>query len=522
MKTTLCISFRFIQPFPLFHGRGDADEPEWPPSPMRAFQALLNAACLRTRGKPLPPEVRLALQVIEVLRPSIVAPRATLNSTGHRAYVPHNQADLVTAAWYRGNIDASIASHRIEKDFRPHRIETIGDDLPTIHYLYPLAATNADPIELLNAIRPSVRSIHCLGWGIDQVVADALLIDSLPSLHTGERWTPASRGGHRLRIHRRGSLDALISRHDKFLGRLIQGDWTPVPPLKAMDQVGYRRDTDPIVRPHAVFKLVDANDDTVTYPQSKLIHIAGMVKHAAIELMKGHPPADLRGRSKEEWIEEFVAGHQSKQGREAGTDHTQFSYIPLQSVSRYVEHTDPGVRRVMIVAPLGDGAWLEHLAARLNDSLLKPLPNTKLPPGTHLERIGEKHKDSVRDAYVKASVTWSSVTPVILPGHDDHKPEKTHKLIEKALAQSGIDQPCEFEWSAFSQFRKMLPAHKYRKDPSDPSRKILINYVRPDHLLDQSAVHLTIRFTNSIAVPGPLTVGAGRHCGFGLMAAVDP
>ena len=79
MKPSLCISFRFIQPFPLFHGRGDADEPEWPPSPMRAFQALLNAACLRMRGRPLPPEVRSALQVLEVLRPSIIAPRATLS-----------------------------------------------------------------------------------------------------------------------------------------------------------------------------------------------------------------------------------------------------------------------------------------------------------------------------------------------------------------------------------------------------------------------------------------------------------
>src|ERR1700744_3532834 len=101
MKPSLCISFRFIQPYPLFHGRGDADEAEWPPSPMRAFQALLNAACLRTRGKPLPPEVRSALQVIEVLRPTIVAPLATLCSVGLRAYVPLNQADLVMAAWQR-------------------------------------------------------------------------------------------------------------------------------------------------------------------------------------------------------------------------------------------------------------------------------------------------------------------------------------------------------------------------------------------------------------------------------------
>jgi len=67
MKHSLCISFRFIQPFPLFHGRTDANEPEWPPSPMRAFQALINAASLRARGETLVPELRIALQVIEVL-----------------------------------------------------------------------------------------------------------------------------------------------------------------------------------------------------------------------------------------------------------------------------------------------------------------------------------------------------------------------------------------------------------------------------------------------------------------------
>ena len=95
MKPSLCISFRFIQPFPLFHGRADADEPEWPPSPMRAFQALLNAACLRTRGQSLSSELCFVLQVLEVLRPTIVAPRATLSTVGYRAYVPHNQHDLV-------------------------------------------------------------------------------------------------------------------------------------------------------------------------------------------------------------------------------------------------------------------------------------------------------------------------------------------------------------------------------------------------------------------------------------------
>jgi len=84
-----------------------------------------------------------------------------------------------------------------------------------------------------------------------------------------------------------------------------------------------------------------------------------------------------------------------------------------------------------------------------------------------------------------------------------------------ALIQSGIEQPCTFEWSAFSQFPKSFSAHKYDKD------KRPIGYVRPDHLRNQTAVHLKLKFADDVKVPGPLTLGAGRHCGFGLMVGID-
>ncbi len=512
MKPSLCISFRFLQPFPLFHGRSDADEPEWPPSPMRAFQALVNAACLRTRGKAFAPEVRFALQVLEVLHPTIVAPRATLSTVGYRAYVPHNQTDLVTSAWHRGNIDASIASHRMEKDLRPHRLDTLADDLPAVHYVYPLDATTADPGELLNAIKPAVRSIYSLGWGIDQVAADATLVESDSVIPSGECWTPTLRGGRRLRIHRSGSLDALTARHEKFLQRVTNGDWTPVPPLSAIDQVRYRRDTDTIPRPNAVFKLLDSSDDTHSYSQSKLIHVAGMVRHLAIEQMKRNPPADLRGFTREDWVRSYVAGHQSAEDKAANKPHSQFSFVPLPSIGH--EHTDPSIRRVMIIAPLGDDAWLKHLCQQLDGEELEPLPGTDLPPGIHLERVRGGTKDGVRDRYTLESKSWASFTPVILPGHDDHKPEKTRKLIEKALQQSGIEQACEFEWSAFSCFKKALTAHKYDR------QKRPTGYIRPSHLLNHTAVHLRLNFNDGMKVPGPLLIGSGRHCGLGLMTGI--
>ncbi len=43
-------------------------------------------------------------------------------------------------------------------------------------------------------------------------------------------------------------------------------------------------------------------------------------------------------------------------------------------------------------------------------------------------------------------------------------------------------------------------------------------YRRPKHLEGLTAVHLVLRFADSVTVPGPLTIGAGRHCGLGSMA----
>lgn len=554
MKPNLCISIRFIHPEPRFHGRRDREEPEWPPSPMRVLQALLNAAFLRARGKPLAPELRASLGVLELIRPHIVAPRATLSHIGFRTYVPHNHMDLVATKWYGGTNTASIAEHRTEKDYRPHRIETIHDDLPTLHYLYPLKDLQVNPNSLLEAILPSVRSIYSLGWGIDQVIADATLIDQQSASQLlGQRFIPTTRGGIRLRAPRQDSIKALERRYETFLARLQSNQWTSPPPLTAtaFDVVRYRNIEQSLPRPYAIFKLVDENEDTVSYPQAKLIHIAGMIKHLAIELMKKYPPRDLRGNSPEQWVEQYVAGHFTDNRDPNAPPHARFSYVPLPSIGH--RHTNPAVRRVMIIAPVGDEPWLEHLAERLDGETLRPDPkylNIRLPRPTVLQRVSDRKKDGVRDAYTRESYEWASVTPVILNRHVD-KIKKTlpdGKVIEVldrieiteqiriTLAQSGVEQPCEFEWGAFSYFPKMLSAHQYRKDSNDPWKRVEIGYLRPDHLVGRTAVHINIRFgrrenpndPNSrwipadYPVPGPITIGAGRHCGLGLLARVDP
>ena len=273
--------------------------------------------------------------------------------------------------------------------------------------------------------------------------------------------------------------------------------------------MSYTNTGQPIERPHVVFRLVDANGDPFPYPHRKLIHIAGMVRHLAIEQMKSDPPAGVD----DGWVRRYVAGHQDAEDRQAGKPHAQFSYLPLPSIRRISEvPTDPAIRLVMISAPIGDDLLLHHLAKRLEGPPLKPIAHAQIDQPVFLAK---PIKDTVSYLFTERANAWASVTPVILPGHDDHKPQKTRKLIARALQQSGIDQPCEFECSAFSHFPKSLSAHKYDRD------KRLTGYFRPDHLNTLTAVHLKLRFNDDRKVPGPLVIGAGRHCGLGLLAGID-
>jgi CRISPR-associated protein Csb2 len=269
------------------------------------------------------------------------------------------------------------------------------------------------------------------------------------------------------------------------------------------DVVDYRCHDQPSGRPWRVFELRNTDGSRFRYPHRRLIHLSGMVRHLAIDAMEKDPPEGVA----DSWVETYVAGHAT-----GSSDHRQLSYLPLPSAGH--EHTDPGVRRVMIAAPIGDDAWLDHLARRIAGEQLKPLRGDEFAgqEAPILVPMPNRISDGVVRGYTQPSSVWHSFTPVILPGHDDHKPVKSRELIERALFQSGIEQACEFDWSPFSRFAKSYSAHKY------DARKRPQGYIRPGYLNGLTAIHLTLRFKDDLQVPGPLVVGAGRHCGFGPMA----
>ncbi len=493
MTSYFCITIRFLQPYS--HGRSENGDPEWPPSPLRAFQALLAGAAGRWNERRKISEAMPAFQWLEVqTHPEIVAAPGVPSSTKCQLYVPDNTADLLVPAWKKGDI--SKAPVRSEKVVRPTRLA--GD---VVYYLYPLENGSCPHLNILAA---SARSITHLGWGIDMVVGDARIISGEEALSLdGQRWLPSPVGSTQLRIPIDGTTNNLARKHEAFLNRLSGDGFHPVPPLRAFHTQGYRRSNAPLQRPFRVFELRKTDGGRFRYPQSRLVHIAGMVRHLAIKTMKTSPPAG----TSQEWVETFVAGHYA----EGSPEHRQLAYLPLPSIGH--AHADPGVRRVMIVAPVGNDAWLNHVARRLAGQMLEPLRGDEFN-GNDPPLLVPVRRDNIALFYTQSANTWASVTPVILPGHDDHKPHKTRKLIETALAQSGIEQPCEFQWSAYSRWPKSFSAHKYDRN------KRPTGYIRPDHLLSQTALHLTLTFKYDLQTPGPIALGAGRHCGFGLMAAL--
>lgn len=314
MPSYFCLSVTFLDP--QFHGRRDGDRPEWPPSPLRLYQALVAASAARWGERH---RVSYAVSALKWLAhqgpPTIVAPVSN-EGARYRLSVPNNAMDIVARAWVRGNYsnegDANPATHRAMKPVQPTRLL----DGETVSYLWALPDSVPEDVrghtEVLSA---AARSLVALGWGIDLVAGYGRVIskqeaEQLP----GERWWPSRDGGDRLRVPVLGTLEALMTRHASFLGRLGAAGLTPMPPLSAFAVVGYRRETDPVARPVAAFEIWKPVNELAELPAGRskfrpfdparrTAVVAGMVRHAVAEAAALSRPGDKK------WRDTFVLGH---------------------------------------------------------------------------------------------------------------------------------------------------------------------------------------------------------------------
>jgi len=520
MSSYLHISVTFLQP--TCHarmGKEDASPNEWPPSPLRLFQAMVAGAAARWAGHDGSTRAALtaeapvaALKWLEnlcaVAPPTILAPHALTGQAVPR-YVPNNSADLVAAKWARG--DALVTfEDRTKKVFRP----TYLLDGFTVHYLWPLAdeqrheAKQHEP-----AVAAAARCIVALGWGIDAAIGDARIIDEqgLAGLH-GERWNPSRTGTPALRLPQGGTLDALIHRHTAFLDRLKDGVFHPVPPLRAFTTTTYRRASNLPTRPFAAFVLRPTDKDTryAAFPSIRAVCVAAMLRHAACKAAQGD--IDLSGWRTDEWALRFVAGHgpEGAPKRRAKDDmHPRFSYLPLPSIGH--AHADGMIRRVIIAEPFGgDGRSARWAAHRLAGAVLE---DADRGPVARLEPVEPDESEFAKvfcryaaRATSEASHVWTSTTPVILPGYDDNKPVKRERLLVDCLHHAGIDPAV------------VASMECRRAEWVGAVTAPLSAFKRPHYLKHLPAIHMRLTLTQPTS--GPVAFGAGRHCGLGVFASM--
>jgi CRISPR-associated protein Csb2 len=468
----------------LFHGKGDNDEPEWPPSPMRVFQALLAGSRAGCRERTWSEQKANAFRWLEQrTAPHIVAPEAWLAS-GYTFFVPNNDSDKVSDRQER----------LTSKEVHPHILISSDENsraTSTIHYLWRIAE-NEWPTARIHAeiLCNEARHLVALGWGIDQAIGfGRILNDGEVASLKGRAWQPwqGLRPGQRaLRVPTGGSLDQLEQAHQSFLNRVKGGEYRPALKLNQFDTVTYLSAKSLPPRAYAAFEFPDG----IAFRQSTANEVGAMVRSVACQFAKRDThvfPGDS---------ESFVAGHVNG----AKVTPPRFSYLPLPTVGhRYADGT---IRRVLVAEPFGgDGSHAKWAQSRLRNALLKDIH------GRDRAVLLEPWRPSSRgviDRYVRESRVWTSVTPVVLPGFDDCEYEKAVRLCIDALRQA--DLPVEG-----------VEELSLRKAPHWPGALHPSQYRRPDYLRHLPAWHLKLVFREPVA--GPLSIGAGRHCGLGVMAA---
>lgn len=494
MTRSLCISVTFLQP--VYHGRTDGGRSgEWPPSPMRLFQALTAAAFGGCAPRADAKEYRSALGWLEQRKPPEIIAVAARRGTPCTLFVPNNDSDLLARAWAKGRTPLKGFSElKTAKVMRPHHL----DEPAQVHFLWEID-DESEPAEA-PALCCLARRVVALGWGTDLVACDGLIIEQgQASRLCGERWKTAGgepHGAGARPVPKPGSLHDLEQRHGAFLESMDGGVYVKPPPFTAFRRVVYRRASDTPSRPVAAFALrpIDGRAQWRAFRQERAVCVAAMVRHVTWEAAK----KDLGGWRTQQWAEQFVAGH----GHNGPDRKPRFSYIPLPSIAH--AHADGMIRRVLIVEPPdGDGRAAEWASLRLNGMVLRE-------EGTNrevclLEAVDPR--DLVFRSYMaeeQPAMEWSTITPVILPGYDDGNPDKRARLLRRCLAQAGYDAAAV----------ELLEARCTPFNPaSEPTRLLK----RPQYLGGLPACHVHLRFRSPTS--GPIALGAGRHCGLGVFSA---
>lgn len=471
----LCIETHFLAG--RYHGRRGKKHHQWPPNPHRLFQALVAAGNMGFHRKNFCDEKKEALRWLETQpNPEIIAPE-TRKSPRVKLYGPNNDADK--------EIPEGESITRAEKLLCPHTL--IGD--ATVRFLWQIKEEDwKSAYSHIEIICAESRRLHSLGLGIDLVAGNGRVISEAEKRGIpGEVWL-ADENGSGWRVPTAGSLDEILDCHAQQSKR-VQKDYVipPVPPRKCSEVSYIRRAEGWFRRVHA-FKLVNEDGQYRPFNPRRVMEVAAWLRHAAHKKAR-----DLK--TDPNFIENFICGH----GKNIEEKNKRLSYLPLPTIP--AKGRDGGIRRVLLVTPFNYSRGKEERIISSLDGM--SLVSEKKEFMADLQTL--PREDRMVKRYLIKSKRWGSVTPVVLPGHDDYRLRKARGLILKSLKQAGYTTPIE--------------EICLRNGPIFPGAEMAHTYRVPAYLKGFTLIHVVLTFSDE--VPGPVVIGAGRHIGLGTFSRLD-
>ncbi len=445
---------------------------DWPPSPLRLYQALVASARRSLAGA-----ADKALEHLALLpAPTIWAPHPQLRSVV-RSSVPNNDGDNVVKHFSEGRARKArdaIASQRTLRERAGWRL-----DAP-VHYVW---AAGRDTESHLPKLEASCSGVTALGQGVDLAWVTVRYSAQIPELQ-GLRHEPAANAQNRLKIPYPGVLQVLDKRYNAFRRRVGSSTVTGVLEPRHLLK-GYRSPLALPTRRSVGFALRTLDDEPWSASGDNGMVVAAMVRHAV------HLAAQRAGLDKRR-IRELM-GH--------GGD-GRIQVWPAPNVGH--EWADGRIRRVLLACSehVPEDDWMAVLY-RLGGADLCPLGAAD--PVAML--IPTAADDPVLWRYNGKAQKWTTATPVVLPGFDTRrgKPRPARaarRMLQHADIPEELVEAVDFEPAA--QLSGVFPVGDYRV---------------PSHLKEYPRTHLSIRFREPVV--GPLCLGAGSGIGMGLLTVCE-
>jgi len=484
MGEALLIEVALYQPY--WHGAK-----EWPPSPLRLFQALLAGVGLGC-GEALETEELAALEWLAAQAPPTVHAPRSRSGRAVRMFLPNNDLDAVG-----GELDR-IASVRDEKWVRPRSLEEPAE------FRFLWREPGALNPETLAALERAVAKLYQFGRGIDPAFARTRLCPA-QELEAAARpsaeleFAPSAEGPAQLRCPEPATLESLRARHAN---------------LAARSKTGYLRQAEP-----ARFRTVRYGETGAALLLFELRSAgtalgAGLfawslrAAHDLVTLVRDALAARLAAalpRCSAE-IERVVVGR----GAQARDKDRRIQIIPLPSVG--TEHTDPAIRRIAVrvggECPIAasDLAWALsglHLGADAGTG--------ELLDETRPVLVQAEERRMLR-RYLGPERTWQTVTPVALRAHRSGREGSARVAaesaagaeVQNALRHAGVDGP--------------VASIRVQKEPWLSRGKMAAAFARTPRFEGSRLWHCEVVFQEPRN--GPLVLGDGRYLGLGVMMPV--